>query len=343
MKQMKRKSAALLLALAVLCSGWLAACSAQSNGAGKTATAAGNSASAEYGAMDTADGAMPQAATEESAVATDAGGGGLNAGARPTDGEKLIENLYYEIETLQFDSSVEQIQSLYESLGGYVQESSVEGLSGQGLRSAHYVLRIPQEQASQLKERATGLGNVLRVDSSVQNVTDEYYDMEARLKSLRTQEERLLELLEQSGSLEDIVQLEQALSDVTYQIEKLTGTLRNYDSLIQYMTVTIDLREVTRETEVSHAPVTLGDRIAAQFRSTMAGLGEFGETVLIFVVGGLPVWILLAAVCLAVFLMVRLWKRSHKTRKEQPPEPLVDQPEEDPGEDPHTEDPNTNE
>lgn len=111
----------------------------------------------------------------------------------------------------------------------------------------------------------------------MQNVTDEYYDIEARLKSLRTQEERLLALLEQSGSLEDIVQLEQALSDVTYEIEKLTGTLRNYDSLIEYMTVTIDLREVTRETEVTQAPVTLGERIAAQFHSPWRAWANSGR------------------------------------------------------------------
>lgn len=67
-----------------------------------------------------------------------------------------------------------------------MQESSVEGLSGQSLRFAHYILRIPQEKAAQLKERTAELGNVLRTDSSVQNVTDEYYDIEARLKSLRT-------------------------------------------------------------------------------------------------------------------------------------------------------------
>lgn len=312
MKQMKQKGIALAIGLAMLCSGWLTACSGQSNGT--DATAAAESPSAEYGAMDTVGGAMPQAANEESAVETDAGAGGLDTAARPTDGEKLIENLYYEIETLQFDDSVEQIQSLYESLGGYVQESSVEGLSGQSLRFAHYILRT---------------------DSSVQNVTDEYYDIEARLKSLRTQEERLLALLEQSGSLEDIVQLEQALSDVTYEIEKLTGTLRNYDSLIEYMTVTIDLREVTRETEVTQAPVTLGERIAAQFHSTMAGLGQFGEAVLVFVVGGLPVWILLAAVCLAVLLIVRLWKRSRKKEKGQLPETHSDEPEENADKDPN--------
>lgn len=110
MKQMKQKGIALAIGLAMLCSGWLTACSGQSNGT--DATAAAESPSAEYGAMDTVGGAMPQAANEESAVETDAGAGGLDTAARPTDGEKLIENLYYEIETLQFDDSVEQIPKL---------------------------------------------------------------------------------------------------------------------------------------------------------------------------------------------------------------------------------------
>ena len=125
------------------------------------------------------------------------------------------------------------------------------------------------------------------------------------------------------SSLEDIVQLEQALSDVTYQIEKLTGTLRNYDSLIQYMTVTIDLQEVTKETEVSQAPVTLGERISAQFHSTVTGLGEFGETTLIFLVGGLPVLALLAVLGLIAFWIVRRVRRSRKKREEKPAAPFA--------------------
>lgn len=139
----------------------------------------------------------------------------------------------------------------------------------------------------------------------------------------------MLALLEQSGSLEDIIQLEQALSDVTYEIEKLTGTLRNYDSLIEYTTVTIDLQEVTRETEVSQAPVTLGERMSAQFHSTMTGLGALGEAALIFLVGSLPVLFLLAILCLVVFLIVRRITRSHKKKREPRPEEPFTKPNED--------------
>lgn len=88
-----------------------------------------DSASGESGAMDTVNGAKPEELMEESTTGLGGNAGGVDSGTRPTDGEKLIENLYYKIETLQFEDSVEKVQNLYEELGGYVQESSVEGIS----------------------------------------------------------------------------------------------------------------------------------------------------------------------------------------------------------------------
>lgn len=304
----KRRTAALLAALVLLCGAVLGACSAGSPNQIQYSQA---EEVKEYDAapMESA----PANGADSLTAAYESGEMALTGAAapRPSEGEKLIENLYYQIETLDFDDAAKQLENLYQSLGGYVQEANVDGSSFGGLRSAHYVLRIPQEKAAQAKEKAGSLGNVIRTETSTQNVTDEYYDIEARLKSLRAQEERLLALLEKSGSLEDIVQLEQALSEVTYEIEKLTGTLRSYDSLISYMTITIDLKEVTRETEISKAPVTLGERISSQFHDTMNGLGAFGEGFLIFLVGCSPILLLIAAIVTAVLLLVR---RSNKKR-----------------------------
>lgn len=305
----KRRAAALLIALVLLSGAALSACSASSPGDVPYLSEKAEDL-AEYDEAPMASSPAENAMPSENATGEM---GGVNGAAvpRPAEGEKLIERLYYQIETLDFDSSVKQLENLYQSLGGYVQEANRDGSSYRGLRSAHYVLRIPQEKAAQAKEKADSLGNVIRTETSTQNVTDEYYDIEARLKSLRTQEERLLALLEKSGSLEDIVQLEQALSEVTYEIEKLTGTLRSYDSLISYMTITIDLNEVTKETEIQKAPVTLGDRISTQFRDTMKGLGAFGEGLLIFLVGCSPILLLTAAIVAIILLLVR---RSRKKR-----------------------------
>jgi hypothetical protein len=242
----------------------------------------------------------------------------VNAAAAVSN-QKIIETLSYQIETLKFDDSVKTIQTLCANLGGYIQDSSVSGRGEdeENLRQASFTLRIPQEKLSQLKSSASGIGSILNFSSSSENISDKYYDTEARLKSLRTQQERLLALLQKSGALKDIIELEKALADVNYQIEELTGSLRQYDSLIDYSTVTIQLAEVVKTTELKSEPVSLGDKIVRQFQDSMAALGSIGEELLVFLIGCSPILILLAIIFAVVFLTLRAKK---KRRKEAEPQ-----------------------
>ncbi|TQI67988.1 DUF4349 domain-containing protein [Clostridium sp. KNHs216] len=264
------------------------------------------------------DGGQQKSVTENGTADT--------ANSNPTAGEiaaasstqKIIERLSYQIETLKFDDSVQKVQSLCTELNGYVQDSSVtgSGIEKQDLRSANFVLRIPQEKLSSFKSSAGSIGSILNLTSSSENISESYYDTEARLKSLRTQQERLMALLQKSGSLTDIIALEKALADVNYQIEQYTGTLRQYDSLINYSTVSIQLNEVVRPTELEKTPVTLGEKISKQFRDSLRALGGFGEGLLVFVLGGAPVILLLAVIAAAVvFVLRKRRRRSEKASK----------------------------
>lgn len=87
-------------------------------------------------------------------------------------------------------------------------------------------------------------GNVLSTSRSAQNVTSSYTDFEARLSSLNTQEERLLDMLSKSTDVETLIALEQRLSDVRYEIEAIERNLRNYDAQIRYSTIDLSIREV---------------------------------------------------------------------------------------------------
>ena len=85
----------------------------------------------------------------------------------------------------------------------------------------------------------THLGYITESSESSEDVGERYYDAETRLKTQRTKQERLLALLEQADTMEDIISLENALGDVEYQIEQLSSTLNRYDALISYSTFTI--------------------------------------------------------------------------------------------------------
>ncbi len=279
---------------------------------------------AQFGGETASAAGMSDAAAAKEPAAGNAGAAANTsttaAAAAALTNQKIIQQLSYQIETLKFDDSAKTIQSLCTELGGYVQDSSVDGrgIQGQNLRSANYVLRIPQEKLNQFKNSAGNIGSVLNFTSSSENVSEKYFDTEARLKSLRTQQERLLALLKKSGSLTDVIALEKALADVNYQIEQFTGTLREYDSLIGFSTVSIQLNEVVKPTELENIPVTLGDKIARQFKESMRSLGSFGEGLLVFFVGGAPIILLLAVIAAVVIFIVRK-RRKHVEKKSQEP------------------------
>jgi len=276
-------------------------------------------------APQTTAGLADQAAGSTSLDGTSSGATNTTAAAATAlTNQKIIETLSYQIETLKFDESSQTIQSLCTQLGGYMQSSSVDGkgVQTQNLRSAQFVLRIPEEKLSQFKSSAGNIGSVLNFTSSSENVSDKYFDTEARLKSLRTQQERLLALLTKSGSLKDVIDLEKALEDVNYQIEQFTGTLRQYDSLIGFSTVSVQLNEVVKPTVKDNIPVTLGDKIAQQFKSSLRALGDFGEGLLVFFVGGAPIILVIAVLVVVVILIIRK-NRKHAQAQEDDPIMLV--------------------
>lgn len=312
--------------------------SAPQQNAAQTEIAAGTAQQAVQDGGQAADKSTTAAA---GAASQPAAASSPEAGAAAAlSSQKIIERLSYQIESTQFDSSVSRINALCTQLGGYMQTSSIGGvgLRTQGsMRSASFTLRIPQEKLAQFKGSAGSIGNVLNYSSSSENISEQYYDTEARLKSLRTEQERLLDLMKKSGSLTDLVALEKALADVNYQIEQLTGTLRQYDSLISFSTVSIQLNEVVKQTELEKEPVTLWGRIAQQFRSSLRALGSFGEGLLVFLLGGAPILLLLAAVLAAIILLVRFRRKRLAAKLEKPaappPAPPAEQPEQKEGED----------
>lgn len=323
MKRKKQYSLMAFLLCAALLTGIFAACSSSRgsapgmNGAASTAARAaapaGPLTSSAALALGTADAAASGAPEAKLSAAQGTAQGTAQAAL---SSQKIIEQLNYQIETLKFDESVGRIQSLCSGLGGYVQDSNMTTggiLHKNSLRTASYTLRIPQQKLGQLKSQAGQIGSILSFTSSSQNISERYYDTEARLKSLRTQQERLLALLQKSGSLADVLKLEDALEKVNYQIEQYTTTMKQYDSLIDYSTVSIQLNEVVQSTSIEPVPTTLWEKISQQFRQSVRGLGNFGEGLLVFFMGGSPVILLL--VLIAVGLYWLLWGRKKHAQK----------------------------
>lgn len=243
---------------------------------------------------------------EEAKVTTDANTG-VEVSESNTSNRKLIKTVNMTVETKEFDSLISGIEEQVNSTGGYVESSNISNnnyySNRDTVRYASYTVRIPANQLNSFLERVKGVSNVISMNQDVRDVTLSYTDMESHKKSLQTEQERLLALLENADNMEDIITIEERLSEVRYEIESMESQLRVMDNQVDYSTVYIDITEVKELTVVD--PETDGERMVRRFKENIYDIGRgFKEFGIGFVIS-LPYLVVWAVIILIIVLIVR--------------------------------------
>ena len=260
----------------------------------------------EYGEYDEPAAALDATAELSSSTA------GANYGGR-----KIIRRFEYNITSPNFDEDLAKLKQNAVDVGGYVQNSSVNGTKPETYndngRSAHLSFAIPSDKVDAFVAGVEQVGTVTYRNTSAEDVSDQYIDLESRIEVLRTQLERLKSLLVDSASLEEILALETEISRVTIELEQLTTNLKALASLVDYSTVNVYLDE-ERIAQGPSSTKSMGTRISEGFVSVLNGVGVFLENFAVFLLISSPVWLMLGLVALVVILLVRRHNRK-KGRK----------------------------
>ena len=222
------------------------------------------------------------------------------------DGVKMIYRGSLELQTTEFERSDAEIKALTRRLGGYFEEQSTRNRSG-GYRSASYTVRVPAERFEEFLGQAGDICTVAFQTQSAEDVSEYYYDMESRLETAKIKLDRLQALLARAEIMEDIITLESAISETEYQIERLSGEKRHYDSLIGYSTVNVSLDEVYRVTEPETAPLTFSQRLGVAFREGLRSFGSAIENIAEWLAYS---WLTLLVLLLIVLAAVKLIRRA---------------------------------
>ena len=259
--------------------------------------------------------------TTESASAEEAGSGAVTSEngieeVQETD-RKLIRNVNLSLQTKEFDTVLDNMSQKVKDLGGYIQDSSVWGSSSDysSSRSASYTLRIPSDKLDEFIDVVETLGNVTYKNESVDDVTLRYVDVESHKKALETEQERLLALLEKAENVEDIITIENRLSDVRYELENYESQIRLLDNQIDYSTVYVDISEVSRVTDTGKQGFF--EEVASRFSDSvyvvLMGLRGFA----IGILGSLPILVVWGVILAVVVILLRkfVFKKSKKNKK----------------------------
>ena len=169
------------------------------------------------------------------------------------------------------------------------------------MRNASLTLRIPSEKLDGFLETVESVGNVSSFTSRVEDVTESYYDVQARLDTQLKKMERLQELLLEAKEMSDLLQVESSIADTQYMIDSYQSQLKGMDDDVNYSTVSVFVQE-TRVVEAEEA--TFIQRIGAGIvDSVSSGVGFLGDAV-VFILSIVP-WLLLLALIIVIVKIIR--------------------------------------
>jgi hypothetical protein len=261
---MKNRSAILLLALAisVMLALTLAACGgSESAGPSGDNSSQGNasapqnslsvlsdsSAGQPYSAnrVDSANAPTPAPRAGGSGVS---GGGGGSAGGVTGSASldrKITRNASLDLTVDNVLDSVQKVEDIATSAGGFVSNSSLavtDTQEGEGIQTASVKIRVPADSYSDVMTKLRAVAKEVRSENSdTQEVTEEYTDLQSRLRNLQATEQRYLDLLSRAATINDILSLEDRLTNVRGEVEQVQGRIKVLDDLTDLATISVRL------------------------------------------------------------------------------------------------------
>ena len=212
--------------------------------------------------------------------------------------QRIIYTASISLVVKDFATTKQEIDRLLKQTNGFIANFQEDRIYGDQ-RHGHWVVRVPVTAFHGFTTELASLGVAESQSINGQDVTEEFVDLEARLKNQRVLEERIIKLLDdRTGDIKDIIAVEEQLARVRGEIERMEGRLRYLKDRTSLTTVTIDVRE--DKTYVPPAPPTLASRVASSWTGSLGGLQKFAENALVVVVALVP-WAFVLLVVLVPF------------------------------------------
>ena len=216
-------------------------------------------------------------------------------------GRNIIYNARIDLVTEDLTVLETSLTKLISAQKAYVADSDRTGSAG-ATRHGSWKVRVPVDGYDAFVKSVVALGELVTLKADSQDVSEEYFDLDARQVAKKVEEERLLKhLTESTGKLDEILAVERELSRVRTEIERMQGRLRALANLTALATVTITASEI--KGYVPPQAPTLGMRVSRSFNASLDSLREFGETLLIAGVAIVP-WLPLIALGVGIVYLI---------------------------------------
>ena len=215
---------------------------------------------------------------------------------------KIVYTADVDVVVEEFDQVPSRVKELVEQHSGYIAKSNIRGTPGSP-RSGEWTIRVPVVDYEKFLAAARDLGEVRSVRTDSDDVTAEFYDIEARIRNKEQEEDRLRKHLDDStGKLEDILNVEREISRVRGEIEQMEGRMRVLKDLTSLTTINLQVDEI--KDYVPEGDPTYSTRVRRAFAKSITALVVAAKAASIAIVAAVP-WIAVLLALLAVVYLLR--------------------------------------
>ena len=258
------------------------------------------------------DEAAPEAAPE--APMSSEGKPSQSATQEYLSNQKLIYSSNVEIETLTFEETTNAVRSMIEKYDGFVESDYVSDDSWNwyysdykktnGTMEERIVIRIPTENYKSFLEDLTGTGKVISKSENVENITKSYNDTTTTIEVLEKERDMLLDMMDQATSIQDMITVEERLSEIQRNLALLNSSKNEMDVDIAFSTITVNIREVVEYTRVIEEE-TFGQRVVNAIKDSTESFGDFLSGLVIVLIFMCPYLVIIALIVIVIIVCVK--------------------------------------
>jgi len=233
-------------------------------------------------------------------------------GWAPLEERMIISRASLSLVVKDVEGSLGEIRTIVKDLGGYVVNSN-SWYEEKQLR-AHLTVRVPAKDLDEALERFRALAIEVEKESiSGEDVTEEYTDLESRLRNLEAAEKQLLRIMEQAEETEDVLAVYRELVNIRGQIEQTKGRMQYLERMSAMATIDLDLIPDVLAKPLVAAGWRPAGTLANALRALVRTLQFIANLAIWFVAYVLPTLLLVAIPLALLWFAWRRWRARRRT------------------------------
>lgn len=221
---------------------------------------------------------------------------------------KIVKNYNIQAETKTFEIFYRNLNTKINSLKGIIDNQSVDNsnnIDNQKKRYLYMTVRIPTGSEDDFYDFLNDNLNITYRNESQEDITDNYNDINLRIETLKEEQKRLNDLFAKANTVEDLVKIENRMSDISYEIQRLENRISNLDKNVNYSTFTINVNEVIILTEpVENIPSA--DDLMIRFNENLEKCKLFLIGIGIYIFTHLPAIGMMLVVLIFLIIILKL-------------------------------------